>query len=98
MKDYKQALLKSLQEPATHAPAWSVQDMISRPLASVKPLTKASETSEGSPLPMPHGSTYDSLHNLTVDVMKRCAAAGLSLQTTLHIVSLVTSQFEEQAQ
>lgn len=94
MKDYKQALLKSLQEPATHAPAWSVQDMISRPLASVK-LSKASEA---SPLPIPHGSTYDSLHNLTVDVMNRCTAAGLPLTATLHIVSLVTSQFEEQAQ
>lgn len=42
MDNYKEALLKSLQEPATRAPAWSVQDMISRPLADVRPLAKAS--------------------------------------------------------
>lgn len=89
--DYKEALLKSLQEPVTHAPAWSVQDMISRPLASVKALTKPSES---SPLPIPHGSTYDSLHNLTVDVMNRCTTAGLSLATTLRMLKQVSLQFE----
>lgn len=90
MKDYKEALLKSLQEPATHAPAWSIQDMISRPLASVK-LSKAAED---KPLPIPHGSTYSSLHALTVDVMNRCTTTGLSLATTLRMLKQVALQFE----
>lgn len=91
MKDYKEALLKSLHEPTSRAPAWSVQDMISRPLASVKPLTKASET---WPLPIPHGSQYASLEALTIDVMDRCQAAGLSLATTLRMLKQIALQFE----
>lgn len=107
MNDYKEALLKSLQEPATHAPAWSVQDMISRPLADVRPLanTPISKTSQltltskplakaSSPLPIPHGSTYASLHALTVDVIKRCKAEGLSLEATLRMLKQVVLQFE----
>lgn len=88
--DYKEALLKSLQQPASRALAWTVGDMISRPLASVK----LSKDSEASPLPIPHGSTYTSLHNLTVDVMNRCKTAGLSLATTLRMLKQVVSQFE----
>ncbi|MDH1057002.1 hypothetical protein [Aquipseudomonas alcaligenes] len=100
MNDYKDALLKSLQEPATHAPAWSIQDMISRPLADVRPLadtplSKASvEAAESFPFPIPHGSTYASLHTLTVDVMNRCAAAGWPLDRTLSMVEHIVSQFE----
>lgn len=112
MNDYKEALLKSLQAPATRAPAWSVQDMISRPLSDVKPvadtqlsktsqltltsrpLSKASTQEASSPLPIPHGSTYASLHALTADVIKRCKAEGLSLEATLRMLKQVVSQFE----
>lgn len=112
MNNYKEALLKSLQEPATRAPAWSVQDMISRPLADVRPLAKASasekqlltltskplskaSTQEASSLlPIPHGSAYPSLQALTVDVIKRCKAEGLSLEATLRMLKQVVLQFE----
>lgn len=91
--DFKEALLKSLQQPASRAPAWTVEEMTSRPMSSVK-LSKASEASEASPLPIPHGSVYDSLHTLTIDVMNRCQCAGLSLATTLRILKQVALQFE----
>lgn len=45
-------------------------------------------------LPLPHGSTYQSLDTLVSDVSARCQAAGLNTTTTTNLIALVSNQYQ----